>query len=193
MSIFTINRVVLVGRLTRDAETRSLPSGSTVCSLRIACNGESGATTTATTASGRTTSMSASSGPPATPSPLHPKGQPRRHRRPLGVARVGDRGPGAPTGCQHRRRRVSFSTCRRRQPEAGAGGRRRRRGSGERELVGAGAERALGARRRCRRGRVTTAGVPAQGVSSSGALRAPTDARWARRVEPRASKRDASA
>lgn len=39
MSIFTINRVVLVGRLTRDAETRSLPSGSTVCSLRIACNG----------------------------------------------------------------------------------------------------------------------------------------------------------
>ncbi len=38
MSIFTINRVVLVGRLTRDAEIRSLPSGSTVCSLRVACN-----------------------------------------------------------------------------------------------------------------------------------------------------------
>lgn len=39
MSYFSINRVVLVGRLTRDAELRSLPSGSSVCDLRIACNG----------------------------------------------------------------------------------------------------------------------------------------------------------
>src|SRR6185369_12990735 len=31
-------RVVLVGRLTRDPELRSLPSGRSVCSLRIACN-----------------------------------------------------------------------------------------------------------------------------------------------------------
>jgi single-strand DNA-binding protein len=38
MSSFTINRVVLVGRLTRDSELRSLPSGSSVCGLRIACN-----------------------------------------------------------------------------------------------------------------------------------------------------------
>jgi single-strand DNA-binding protein len=38
MSYFTINRVVLVGRLTRDPELRALPSGSTVCSLRLACN-----------------------------------------------------------------------------------------------------------------------------------------------------------
>ena len=38
MSSFTINRVVLVGRLTRDPELRSLPSGSSVCGLRIACN-----------------------------------------------------------------------------------------------------------------------------------------------------------
>jgi single-strand DNA-binding protein len=36
--MFTINRVVLVGRLTRDPELRSLPSGVSVCSLRIACN-----------------------------------------------------------------------------------------------------------------------------------------------------------
>lgn len=35
---YSINRVVLVGRLTRDAELRSLPSGTAVCSLRIACN-----------------------------------------------------------------------------------------------------------------------------------------------------------
>ena len=38
MSFFTINRVVLVGRLTKDPELRALPSGTSVCSLRIACN-----------------------------------------------------------------------------------------------------------------------------------------------------------
>jgi single-strand DNA-binding protein len=38
MSHFNINRVVLVGRLTRDPELRALPSGTSVCSLRIACN-----------------------------------------------------------------------------------------------------------------------------------------------------------
>jgi single-strand DNA-binding protein len=38
VSSFTINRVVLVGRLTRDPELRALPSGVSVCGLRIACN-----------------------------------------------------------------------------------------------------------------------------------------------------------
>src|ERR1700689_1485668 len=38
MSHFSINRVVLVGRLTHDPELRALPSGTSVCSLRIACN-----------------------------------------------------------------------------------------------------------------------------------------------------------
>jgi single-strand DNA-binding protein len=38
MSSFTINRVVLIGRLTRDPELRALPSGLGVCNLRIACN-----------------------------------------------------------------------------------------------------------------------------------------------------------
>jgi single-strand DNA-binding protein len=38
MSYFTINRVVLVGRLTREPDLRSLPSGTSVCALRIACN-----------------------------------------------------------------------------------------------------------------------------------------------------------
>jgi single-strand DNA-binding protein len=36
--MFTINRVVLIGRLTRDPELRALPSGTSVCALRIACN-----------------------------------------------------------------------------------------------------------------------------------------------------------
>jgi single-strand DNA-binding protein len=34
----SINRVVLVGNLTRDPELRSTPSGTSVCSLRIAVN-----------------------------------------------------------------------------------------------------------------------------------------------------------
>jgi len=38
MAYFSINRVVLVGRLTRDPELRALPSGTSVCSLRLACN-----------------------------------------------------------------------------------------------------------------------------------------------------------
>ncbi|HEY3828326.1 MAG TPA: single-stranded DNA-binding protein [Solirubrobacteraceae bacterium] len=39
MSYSSINRVVLVGRLTRDPELRELPSGQCVCDLRLACNG----------------------------------------------------------------------------------------------------------------------------------------------------------
>jgi single-strand DNA-binding protein len=38
MSYFSINRVILIGRLTRDPELRALPSGASVCALRIACN-----------------------------------------------------------------------------------------------------------------------------------------------------------
>lgn len=39
MSYSSINRVVLVGRLTHEPELRALPSGTAVCGLRIACNG----------------------------------------------------------------------------------------------------------------------------------------------------------
>lgn len=38
MSGFTINRVVLIGRLTKDPELRTLPSGASVCNFRVACN-----------------------------------------------------------------------------------------------------------------------------------------------------------
>jgi single-strand DNA-binding protein len=34
-----INRVIITGNLTKDPELRSLPSGTSVCELRIACNG----------------------------------------------------------------------------------------------------------------------------------------------------------
>ncbi|HEV7938188.1 MAG TPA: single-stranded DNA-binding protein [Solirubrobacteraceae bacterium] len=38
MAATNINRVVMTGNLTADPELRSLPSGSSVCKLRIACN-----------------------------------------------------------------------------------------------------------------------------------------------------------
>src|ERR1700756_1085521 len=38
MAATNINRVVLTGNLTSDPELRSLPSGTSVCRLRLACN-----------------------------------------------------------------------------------------------------------------------------------------------------------
>ena len=38
MAATNINRVIITGNLTRDPELRSLPSGMSVCSLRIASN-----------------------------------------------------------------------------------------------------------------------------------------------------------
>jgi single-strand DNA-binding protein len=38
MSYANINRVVLLGRLTRDPELRTLPSGTTLCNMRVACD-----------------------------------------------------------------------------------------------------------------------------------------------------------
>jgi single-strand DNA-binding protein len=38
MAASNINRVVMTGNLTADPELRSLPSGTSVCSLRVACN-----------------------------------------------------------------------------------------------------------------------------------------------------------
>ncbi len=39
MALSSINRVILVGNLTRDPELRPTGSGSSVCHLRVACNG----------------------------------------------------------------------------------------------------------------------------------------------------------
>ncbi len=38
MAATNINRVILTANLTKDPELRSLPSGTAVCSLRVACN-----------------------------------------------------------------------------------------------------------------------------------------------------------
>ena len=39
MPYTAINRVVVLGHLTHDPELRELPSGGSVCHLRLACNG----------------------------------------------------------------------------------------------------------------------------------------------------------
>ena len=38
MAASNINRVIITGNLTADPELRSLPSGTSVCKLRVACN-----------------------------------------------------------------------------------------------------------------------------------------------------------
>lgn len=38
MAATNINRIVMTGNLTKDPELRALPSGTSVCELRIACN-----------------------------------------------------------------------------------------------------------------------------------------------------------
>jgi len=38
MATSNINRVIITGNLTSDPELRSLPSGTSVCKLRVACN-----------------------------------------------------------------------------------------------------------------------------------------------------------
>lgn len=38
MAASNINRVIITGNLTSDPDLRSLPSGSSVCKLRVACN-----------------------------------------------------------------------------------------------------------------------------------------------------------
>ena len=38
MAASNINRVVLTGNLTSEPELRALPSGTSVCKLRVACN-----------------------------------------------------------------------------------------------------------------------------------------------------------
>src|SRR3954463_7589883 len=38
MAASNINRVIITGNLTADPELRSLPSGTSLCKLRVACN-----------------------------------------------------------------------------------------------------------------------------------------------------------
>ena len=56
MAATNINRVIITGNLTRDPELRSLPSGMSVCSLRIASNTRRKDQSTASGSTSRTTS-----------------------------------------------------------------------------------------------------------------------------------------
>ena len=58
MAATNINRVVITGNLTRDPELRSLPSGMSVCSLRIASNTRRKDNARASGSTSRTTSAS---------------------------------------------------------------------------------------------------------------------------------------
>ena len=91
MSYFSINRVVLVGRLTRDPELRALPSGVSVCGLRIACNSSRKDADGEYHERPNYFDVSVYGGLGGERQPLHAQGQPRRRRRPAGVARVGNR------------------------------------------------------------------------------------------------------
>ena len=67
MAASNINRVVLTGNLTRDPELRSLQSGTSVCSLRIASNSRRKETASGSTSP--TTSASPSGAPRARTAP----------------------------------------------------------------------------------------------------------------------------
>ena len=91
MAATNINRVVLTGNLTADPELRSLPSGTSVCKLRVACN-------TRRKDHERRVGRQAQllrrhrlgrAGRELRPLPL--QGPPGRHRRPPRVARVEDK------------------------------------------------------------------------------------------------------
>ena len=99
-----INRVVLVGNLTRDPELRHTPSGTPVCSLRLAVNtrrkDESGQWTDKPNYFDITVWGQQGEKLCAVPVP----GTSGRDRRPSGVARVGRAGRDEAAGRRGRRR-----------------------------------------------------------------------------------------
>ncbi len=102
-----INRVVLVGNLTRDPELRHTPSGTAVCSLRLAVN-----TRRKDGATGEWTEkpnyfdITVWGNQGENCAQYLAKGRPVAHRRPARVARVGGAGrhqaPGGRGGRRHR-------------------------------------------------------------------------------------------
>ena len=90
MASTNINRVVLTGNLTRDPELRSLPSGMSVCSLRIASNTRRKDNSTGEWVDKPNyfdVTVWGAQGENCAQLPL--EGPPGRHRRPPRVARVG--------------------------------------------------------------------------------------------------------
>ena len=92
MAATNINRVVLTGNLTRDPELRSLPSGMSVCTLRIACNTRRKDQSGEWDGQAQLLRRDRLGRPGRELRALPQQGPPRRDRRPPGVARVA--GPG---------------------------------------------------------------------------------------------------
>ena len=97
-----INRVVLVGNLTRDPEMKHLPSGTALCSLRIAVNTPHARTGRASGRTSRTTSTCRCGAPGRELCAVPRQGAPGRDRRPARVASSGRR-PTAPASARRSR------------------------------------------------------------------------------------------
>ena len=96
MAATNINRVVMTGNLTRDPELRSLPSGTSVCRLRVAVQHAPQGRRDRRV--GRQAQLLRRHGLGRAGRELRPvprQGPPGRHRRPPRVARVGERGRAA--------------------------------------------------------------------------------------------------
>ena len=106
MAATNINVVVLTGNLTRDPELRSLPSGMSVCSLRIASNTRRKAPVRRVGGQAELLRRDRLGRPGRELRALPLQGPPGRARRPPRVARVADAGrPEAPERRDHRRLR----------------------------------------------------------------------------------------
>ena len=123
MAATNINRVIITGNLTSDPELRSLPSGTSVCKLRVACNTRRKDNSTGEWVDKPNyfdVTVWGAQGENCGPLPL--EGPSRRDRRAPRVARVGGQGrQQAPVRRHHRRRRAVP-----RRPRRRAGRRRRR-------------------------------------------------------------------
>ena len=109
----SINSVVIVGNLTRDPELRATPSGTSVCSLRIAVNDRVKDQTTGEwgdKANYFDVDVFGGQGETlrAVPRPRAPGGR----QRPAALARVGDAGRPEASGRQHRWPTTSSSSAR---------------------------------------------------------------------------------
>ena len=113
-----INRVVLVGNLTRDPELRHTPGGTPVCSLRIAVNSRRKDESGQWVDKPNYFSISVFGNQAESCAQYLVEGPPRRDRRPARLARVGGEG---------RRRQARVRRDRRRQRPVPRQPRRRRR------------------------------------------------------------------
>ena len=119
----SINSVVIVGNLTRDPELRATPSGTSVCSLRIAVNDRVKDPTSGEWGDKPNYfDVDVFGGQGERCAQYLARGPSGRRRRPPALARVGDAGRPEASGRVHRRRQRAVH-----RPARGRRGRRRLR------------------------------------------------------------------